>query len=85
MGSLVLLVYLFHKRIWLLLVKLRIALEPIESFKALLIIIVIGIAARMLWVFLFPAIPTSDEKTYIELASKLAKGDEYYIAGTYSY
>lgn len=85
MGSLVLLVYLFHKRIWLLLVKLRIALEPIESFKALLIIIVIGIAVRMLWVFLFPAIPTSDEKTYIELASKLAKGDEYYIAGTYSY
>ena len=85
MSSLVLLVYLFRKQIWLLLAKLRTALESIQSSKALVIIMLVGISVRILWIFLFPAVPTSDGKTYIELASLVAKGGDYYIAGTYSY
>lgn len=48
-------------------------------------ILLFGLFLRFLWIVLFPAVPTSDGRTYMYLANELAEGREFLIAGTRAY
>jgi hypothetical protein len=48
-------------------------------------IAVLGLVLRLIWIFAFPAQPSSDGDIYLQLAEALKNGEAYEIAGTKAY
>ncbi|MCL2885388.1 MAG: glycosyltransferase family 39 protein [Betaproteobacteria bacterium] len=51
----------------------------------LVLIVLIGLALRLLWILTFPAEPGSDGATYVDLARRLVAGESYEMAGAHAY
>ncbi len=54
-------------------------------FSWLAAIVLVGVLLRLLWVWIFPAVPASDGATYLQLATRLSMGQPYEMAGTLAY
>lgn len=65
----------------------QIGLKRISQWQApsLPTILIIGFALRLIWIWTFPASPSSDGATYIGLAQKLLNEGRYETAGTLAY
>lgn len=51
----------------------------------LALVLLLGIALRLVWIVVLPASPASDGATYVSLAHKLLAGEGYETGGTYAY
>ena len=65
--------------------RLKDTRKLLNYVPALSTILVIGVALRLVWFFLFPTIFTSDSATYVLLANKLISGQDYTVDNTYAY
>jgi len=52
---------------------------------SLMIIVLVGLIARVVWVLSFPALPMSDGATYVQLAQSLIREGRFEVAGTQAY
>ena len=48
-------------------------------------VLLIGVALRLVWVYLFPTEPISDDRIYAQLARQLATEGSYAMVGSYAY
>jgi len=60
-------------------------LTRMSATRWLALMIVFGLALRILWFLVFPASPSSDSATYITLATGLSQGEPYHIANTWAF
>ena len=60
-------------------------LAATSTLPSLVTIIFFGVALRILWILAFPAVPSSDGATYIQLALRLINEGYYETAGTKAY
>lgn len=61
------------------------ALNAGSNADWLIVVIGVGLVARLAWAMAFPANPVSDGRTYLQLAQKILAGEDYGIAGTRAY
>lgn len=57
----------------------------LTSRHSLVYALLVGVGLRLMWVLLFPTVPTSDGAFYLQLAAQVARGEQMHIGALYAY